>query len=118
MSNDRKIFELITKLIVDTYDGRITWSENCNRGKIYGNHDKSFVADYDNLYRLDFCVVWPKETSYRLKLLESDGNVLLDIDNINSMSDLHDAILSQYGHDSKGGRDSKADEAIEHILQT
>jgi len=108
MSNDRKIIELITKLIVDTYDGRILWN-----ARVFGNLDQSFVADYDNLYQLDFYVALPRGRGYRLRLLESNGSELLEVDNINSMCDLYDAILSQ-----NYGSDSKLNEAIEHILQT
>ena len=109
MSNDRKIVELIAKLIFDTKDGRIIWNE-----KVSGNFDRSFVADYDNLYRLDFYVALPSGRGYRLRLLDSNGSELLEVDNIYSMMhDLYNVILaSQYGYDSK------LNEAIEHILQT
>ena len=107
MSDDMKIYELITKLISDTINGRIIWNE-----KVSGNYDRSFVADYDNLYRLDFYVALPSGRGYRLRLLDCNGSELLEVDNIYSMMrNLYDVILS-----SRYGNDDKLDEAIEHIL--
>jgi len=104
ISDDRKIFELITKLIFDTHDRRITWRDG-NSGGCGEYH-----ADYDDLYHLVFRVVFSKIKSYRLMLLDKNGTPFHEIVDINSLSDLYEAILEQTGDGNK------IDEAIDHIL--
>ena len=106
MSNDRTQIELITKLIFDTKSNRISWSGSGSNGGCGEYH-----AVYDNCYRLDFSVGFPMGTCYDLRLSEINGDQLLEITSINSLSDLHDAIRLQGGY-------SKVDDAIAHILNT
>jgi len=104
ISNDRKIFELITKLIYDTINNRIQWhGENSGSGGEYH-------ADYDDLYHLVFRMVFSKVKSYRLILSDKNGTIFPEIVDINSLSDLYDSILDQTGYGDK------MDNAIEHIL--
>jgi len=103
-SIDRKIFELITKLIYDTARNRIIWSG----GIVNGTGE--FHAEYDNFYRLVFYVEFTRVMSYKLSLFDRNGTYFPVIVNINSLSDLYDAILKQTGFGSKMYA------AIEHIL--
>ncbi|MDR1491682.1 MAG: hypothetical protein LBT05_03015 [Planctomycetaceae bacterium] len=102
MNDDEKVFQLITKLIYDTNSNKIYWS--CEEN---GNHWQ-YHASYENKYELDFCSFHPKGTLYVLRLLEN-RNQLLEIQNLNSLSDLHDAIQEQTGC-------GKIDDAIDYIL--
>jgi hypothetical protein len=104
MNEKKKVIELITKLIYDTNDNRITWC-----GDFSGKRDgEVFTADYDNRYCLSLYVGNPKG-SFHLALSESNGARLLDYFDA-GLSDLYEAILEQTGY----GR--KIDEAIAHIL--
>jgi len=105
ISDDRKIFQLVTKLIFDTINNRIQW-----RGGDSGS-GAEYHADYDDLYHLVFHVVFAKVWSYRLILTKKNGQPFPEITDIRCLSDLYDSILDQTGD---GG---KMDAAIEHILQ-
>jgi hypothetical protein len=101
MNDNEKVFQLITKLIYDTNSNKLCWTcvENGDCWRYHAYYDK---------YELDFSSFRPKGTFYSLRLLEN-GNQLLEIQNLNSLSDLHDAIQDQTGC-------GKIDDAIDYIL--
>jgi len=108
MSDDKKIIMLITKLICDTNDNRISWKRKFLR-KPKGLREYYF-ADYDDSYKLTF-LVDNSISFFHLSLSDNNGTKLLNYTD-SGLSDLYDVILAQaWGN-------SKLDEALEHILNS
>jgi hypothetical protein len=97
-SHDHKVFELITKLILDTNNNRIRWILGQNDGNC-----ENYYANYDNRYQLIFCF-----SPTRSLELCKNGNSLLLINDID-LSYLHNAIRRQVGS-------TDIEEAIDDIL--
>ena len=98
MTDDKKILEFITRLIDDTNsnNGRTSWNWVDCVGKSGGYH-----TDYDDEYHLFISIDNSKGTSHRLELFEINGIPIGEINSIDSLNVLYDAILTQIGQNQQ-----------------